>query len=441
MNPLAIATQGKGSLGMVRRAHTIGRRYGLTAAKMGQTLGRLADLLAGFECGATFPITTAALARSGGALERLRAGRIEFAVHGFYHVDHRRLSLDEQLSAFTRARGVFAARGVESHGFRSPYLRWSDHTVEAIERSGFLYDSSQGLAWDVVGEVDTEAYRRVLAFYGARSASAYPALPHLERGLVRIPYCLPDDEALVDRFQLTAPAAMARLWLAILAETYRLGELFTLGLHPERTAHCEAALAETLSGARALRPHVWIARLDEIARWWKARAAASVTSVRARALGAAGGEAAAPHGAHELHLSVSGPPGTTILARGVELLGASEPWDGVYRLVRGGEVALRAGRRPLIGLSAASSPRLAGFLRQQGLIVETAADPAGYTLYLDRPQFAAEDERPLLAQIEDGAFPLVRLGRWPDGARSALCVTGDIDALTIWDYGLRFLGR
>ncbi|MDI9546097.1 MAG: hypothetical protein QM346_00715, partial [Chloroflexota bacterium] len=63
-----------------------------------------------------------------------------------------------------------------------------------------------------------------------------------------------------------------------------------------------------------------------------------------------------------------------------------------------------------------------------------------HAYFLDRQQFSALDERPLLAEIEDGDRPLVRLGRWPRGARSALVVTGDIDALTLWDYGLRALG-
>lgn len=441
MNPIVIAARGKGSLGVVRRVKTIGQRYGLTPSKMAQNLGRLAATLKRFQCGATFPITTAALARSGDAIGHFQERRIEFAVHGLYHVDHRQLSLDEQLAAFARARRIFAERGVGCYGFRSPYLRWSDQTVVAIGQSGFLYDSSQALAWDVASDVETEAYRRVLTFYGARSASAYPALPHLSGALVRIPYCLPDDEALVDRFQLAAPGVMTRIWQSILTKTHHLGELFTLGLHPERTPQCATALAETLGAARALRPHVWIARLDEIAQWWKARAMASVTTSLVRELGATNAAAGAAPGASELHLSVGGPAGTTILARGVELLADSEPWDGAYRLVRGGEVALRADRRPFIGLSRASAPNLASFLRQQGFIVEVADGPGAYALYLDQPQFAAEDERPLLAQLEGGHFPLVRLGRWPDGARSALCITGDIDALTLWDYGLRFLGR
>jgi hypothetical protein len=61
-------------------------------------------------------------------------------------------------------------------------------------------------------------------------------------------------------------------------------------------------------------------------------------------------------------------------------------------------------------------------------------------MYLDLPSFKAEDERSLLRHIEDSRLPLVRLGRWPNGAKSALVVTGDVDALTIWDYGLRLFG-
>jgi hypothetical protein len=51
------------------------------------------------------------------------------------------------------------------------------------------------------------------------------------------------------------------------------------------------------------------------------------------------------------------------------------------------------------------------------------------------------DERPVLDEIEGGTFPLARPGRWPDGARSALSLTGNIDALTIWDYASRFCRR
>lgn len=425
MNPLAIAAKGKGPFKMLKRAQTIAGRYGLTAGRMDGILRRFVEVLGRLGCGATFPITAAALARSRAVIEKYQARNVEFAVHGYYHIDHKQLSFEQQLEHFARARRLFEERSVTCYGFRCPYLRWSDDTIKAVTQSGFLYDSSQGLAWDVVDGVSTPAYRHVLGFYGAASAGDYPSLPRWNDGLVRIPYCLPDDEALIDRFQLKRDEPKNRLWLAVLEKTYALGELFTLGLHPERIALCEAPLVATLYSARARSPGVWIARLDEIARWWKARTEASI------AISQAGGA---------LRVEVNGPQGVTILARGVDVLSPAAAWDGRYLRASGPRIEVRAARRPFIGLSPDSSPYLAGFLRQQGYILEMASAGGVHARYLDRPRFTEEDERPLLAEIEQGDFPLVRLGRWPDGARSALCVTGDIDALTIWDYGLRFLG-
>jgi hypothetical protein len=143
----------------------------------------------------------------------------------------------------------------------------------------------------------------------------------------------------------------------------------------------------------------------------------------------------------ELRVSVQGPDGTTILTRNVAVTAPTTDWDGSYRRVLAADFTLRADRRPFIGVSSASAPYLTRFLQQQGYIVEPAEDDQRHTLYIDRPQFGYEHERALLEHIESSTAPLVRLGRWPHGARSALCVTGDIDALTLWDYGLRFLGN
>ncbi len=410
-----------------RRVMEISQRHGVTPRNMDRRLAHFAGILAEYDCGATFPIIGVALARHTAVVEKYQARNIEFAVHGYYHVDHTQLSLDEQLTHLAKARRLFQATRIVGDGFRCPYLRWNEATLTALKQSGFLYDSSQSLAWDVVDEVDTEAYRQVLDFYGALSARDYPALPREDDGLVHIPYCLPDDEALIDRFQLAPGEPMNALWLAILAETYARGELFTLGLHPERIDLCQAALTATLRQARALSPGVWIARLDEIARWWKARTETAVTLTQREG--------------DEISVSVNGPEGVTTLARQVTATPAPVPWDSDYRRLPSATFTLKAARRPFIGVSPSTSPYLKSFLRQQGYIIEQADDDQAHTFYVDRPRFRYEDERPLLAQIEQGDFPLVRLGRWPQGARSALCVTGDIDALTIWDYGLRFLGR
>jgi hypothetical protein len=394
---------------------------------MDRILTKFSNILGTYNVKATFPITGAAVARSNDFTTKHQGDLIEFAVHAYYHVDHVQLSLADQIEQFSGARQLFSNHGILADGFRSPYLRWSDDTITAIKQSGFMYDSSQALAWDVGNNSSTEAYQRVLKFYGAIPAAKYPALPRLDQDLVRIPLCLPDDEAMIDRLTFVKSEVMNQVWLDILMETHRLGELFTLGLHPERLDLCEHALVTTLQRACELSPAVWFARLDEISHWWKARTNSVITIT---------GENNGP-----IHLSVSGPEGVTVLARGVDVAADIEPWDGVYRLVRALNFDLWTEKRPFIGISPASAPTLRRFLQQQGYIVEISESAEYHTIYLDQSKFSYEDERPLLSKIEQGGFPLVRLGRWPNGKRSALCVTGDIDALTIWDYGLRFLGN
>jgi hypothetical protein len=426
MNPLQIATVGKGPSGMLKRAAVISGRYGLTSANMDRILAKFTRTLDQFGCGATFPITGVSLARNKKTIEQYKSRNIEFAVHGFFHVDHTQLSLSEHLRHLEMARREFNKSDISCKGFRCPYLRWNEDTLAALKQSGFLYDSSQALAWDGLEVAETETYRHVLGFYGAISARDYPSLPRLENGLARIPYCLPDDEAFVDRLHLTAEP-MIELWLAILARTYADGELFSLGLHPERFELCEKALVETLRHARGLTPGVWIARLDEVASWWLDRAEAKVSVNE--------GEG------NRIFIRVYGPQNVNILARGVNALSPTVGWDNHYQRALTTEFGFVAERRPFIGISSSSSPNINGFLRQLGYIVEQADDNRTHAFYIDQIDFDYRDERPLLARIEKSDFPLVKLGRWPGGARSALCITGDIDALTIWDYGLRLLER
>ena len=422
-NPIAIASEGKSTMGMIRRAMVISSRYGVTAGRMKSILDRFADILEEFECGATFTIPAVALGRGHATIRSFSEHNIEFAVHGNDHIDHTRLSLDAQRNAFYTAREVFDKHGLAADGYRGPYLRWNEDTIAALSQTGFLYDGTQALTWPVREELQTAAYLRALEFYRAIPAQDFPALPAWTDGLVRIPYCLPDDEALVDRFRLEETAPMAELWLGILEQTYRQGEIFTLGLHPERLPQCAEALWETLHEARSLSPAVWITRLDEVARWWKARSQSNVNIT--------------VHNGDEFELNVQGPPGTLLLARALETTPAGEPWsDGYYRMP-GLVVRLVCGQRPFIGVSPHSSSALVNFLRQQGYIVELSEQPQEYSLYLDRAEFTTQDERRTLELIEQDSTPLVRLSRWPNGAKSALVVTGDIDALTIWDYVYR----
>lgn len=423
MKAFLIAVQGKGLQNAFKRLTSIASRYGITSRKMDLALEYFGDLLTQYNAGASFPITAAALARSKGVIEKYQAKNIEFAVHGFHHVDHSILSFDQQISDFTKARQTFGERGISSSGFRSPYLRYHDKTIRAISETGFIYDSSSSLHWDVLNGAETDSYRGVLDFYGAQSANIYPALPRLMKGIVEIPYCLPDDESLIERLTFRSMDEMVQPWLSILRATHQSGELFTLGLHPERIYHCEVPLKEVLAEARKLSPRVWVARLDEIAQWWIKRA-----TVKPVILSVQPGE---------YLVKLKRIQGLTVLGKDIEFISPTKEWDGIYRVAQGNSIQFRSEVRPFVGVSPDSDPALRKFLRQQGFIIETAQISHTHSVYLDYPEFTQEAEKPLLGELENREGPLLRFGRWPNESKSALCVTGDIDALTIWDYLLR----
>ncbi len=427
MNPLDIAIKGKGIRQLTRRISDIGGRYGMSSSSMKRALSHFRGILGQYGAAATFPVTAATVERNKGVIEEFKGRQIEFAVHGYYHVDHSQLTASRQLSDLSRARRLFEERDIPTAGFRCPYLRLNGGTLEAVRQAGYLYDSSRSLAWNVLNGAATDNYRRALDFYGAQPADEYPSLPWIENGLVEIPYSLPDDESIWDRLQFSSASEMSQPWITILAETHRRGELFSLGLHPERIFLLETPLRAAMEMAKGLRPSVWFARLDEIARWWLAR-----SCVQPRI-------SAGPNGLY--HLSAQGPDGLTVLARGVKMISPAEPWEERWSVARRGEVVFSSPVRPFIGVSERTDPAFTSFLRQQGYIVEVWEDPAATSIHFHRPSYQRGIERAVLEEIETGAAPLVRFGRWPDGAKSALCVTGDIDALTIKDYFLRFLGR
>jgi hypothetical protein len=426
LRSLTVAAKGKGAVNLARRVATIGSHYGLGPRRMDRRLASILEIVERHGCRATLPITAAAVQRNPRVVARYAERGIEFAMHGLRHVDHRALGAVEQIEQFGIARRIFDASGIRVVGFRAPYLRCNDATLHALRENGFQYDSTQAIDWPVAPGIVTDGYRRALTFYDARPALEHASLPWMEDGIVRIPCSIPDDEAAVDRLRLSSPRSIAELWLDVFRATHARGELFTLAVHPERIERCGPAIAAVLEEARTAVPEVWIARLDEIARWWRRRAETEV--------------AVRPGEDGWLRVDIRGPEGMVVFGHGVEIPGAQVIGDGAVRVDRP-RFDVRTGVRPLIALHPTSPDRLQVFLREQGFLVEVADSPTGYTRFLHRERFTAQDELPLLQELQAGQTPLLQLGRWPGGLRSALSVTGDVDALTIWDYASRFVGR
>ncbi len=433
MNPIAVATRSRNRKEFFKRVKDITSRYGVTPAKMDNALNHFNQIVQEYGCSATFPITAIALARNPHIIQQYTA-QLEFAVHGYIHIDHSKLTLKEMDEHLGKALAAFAKSKVKPAGFRSPYLQWGPNTLAIIQKQGLVYDSSETIYWDVVNKNDftpaqIAAYQEVLNLYQSRPAKEYLSLPQLTpAGLLRIPYTLPDDEAVVDRLQIKDQKVIAALWLDVLSRIHEKGELFLVGIHPERIFSCDEALTAILSKGKDMGDAVWRARLDEIAAWWLARKESSITFN--------------PEADGKMGLSVTGPKNVTILSRALQVEGPTQPWHDGYQVIENSTFTIVSDKKPIIGLSPACPEQLASFLSQQGYLLALDAEPGEVTTFLDLPNFSAEaDQRNVVAKIEQDSTPLLKLGRWPNKAKSVLGVTGDIDALTLWDYGLRFINR
>jgi len=421
------AVKAKGVAPFMKRGQMIAQRYGLSPDQFERVLNWFAQVLRPFNCGATFPATAIAVRRHPHVLPRYQEQGIEFAVHGYTHIDYTSLAPADQLAHLRRARQIFAEAGLQATGFRSPYLRRCDDLSAAIESAGFSYASNQPVVWDVLDpmslDLDARAgYERAMTFYEPWNANTRSCVPRMRGALIEIPVSLPDDEILLDR---VGGGLVERVWQSILTQTYQRGDLFTLQLHPERIFLCADELVSVLDAACAFAPPVWLARLDEIAHWWRARAMAVVHIDRLSG--------------DQWRVTVSGPEGTTILARAVQVDTPTVPWADGYVRVQSNSFVVRAAQRPFIGLSTATD-QLGMFLRQQGYIIEIGETSRLCSFCFDQPDFSPAQELELLREIETSPRPLVRLGRWPNGQRSCLAITGDIDALTLQDYAFRFFG-
>ncbi len=415
----------RGAGGAAARARSIVSRFGVTASPMEDRLRRFDELTAQFGVRPSWAITACILDRNRRAIRRFAERGVEFAIHGLVHDDHSLRSADEQRASIARAAELFRAAGVPFRGFRCPFLRGNAATDQVVRDLGMLYHSTQPVVFDTapaLGEREAEAFGRTLRhlYSSAVDADRIAVRPALRAGVVHIPVALPDDEIMVERLRLN-DAQQSAVWLATLDATWREGELFTVQLHPERTDECAAALAATLAAARARRPAVWIATLERIAEWWRRR---GQTRLEVMPLEEDG----------RYRVRMEGDPQATLLVRGLPGVNTI-PWYGEDRICPAWEFEVASGRKPVVGVSPRTPSSVLAFLSEEGFPAERGEDPDRFGAWVDDD--GGTDEKRILAAVEASRGPLVRLGRWPAGARSALSITGDIDCMTLQDFALR----
>jgi peptidoglycan/xylan/chitin deacetylase (PgdA/CDA1 family) len=423
---LVMSLRGRGAGGSAARTAKVLSRFGATPTAMAARLDRYRSLVASFGARPTWPATACVLARHPDLLRRYAESGAELAVHGLVHGDHAVLDRPTQRNTIARALDIFERAGLQPVGFRGPYLRYNDATLAVLRELGFRYDSSQAFAFprcDGSGNAlpRNRSYELAMELYAARDADRLAVRPRLRGGLVDLPVAIPDDEIIIERLRLDEAAATGE-WSRIFELSYARGDLFTIQLHPERIYELETTLRQTLRIAASRRPGVFIAGLDQIAEWWRRRDRFRLTVLRTST------------GCVRVHLDAD--RDATLVVRGLAVDGAA-PWSGGDMVVverRSFEAA--AERLPIVGVSRRTPAQVGAFLAEEGFACEVSDEPRCFGAYVDVSD-TRWSETALLESITRSPGPLVRLWRWPNGARSALAVTGDIDALTLKDFVLR----
>ncbi len=429
MSTLHFLSKSRGTRNLISRIRTILSRFGFSSRKFEQLLNSYITVARNLDCMPTFAITAVILKRHPELIRKLSQQGVEFAVHGYVHIDYKLLSSSRQARHFTKAIDVFNRCNIPFVGFRAPFLRVNSDTSEVLGNLGFLYHSSRVIHWSLINlnqhsEYVGNNHARLLEFYQPLEASEYLALPRFKDGLIEIPVSIPDDESLVDRLGITEEMEISKIWRAILERTYNGGELFTIQLHPERISYCENALADVIQQAKSLKPRVWTATLQEIAEWWRERDSFTF-KVHSKGDG-------------KYRIEAKCTERATILLKNCKVNVPVNEWFDNYQNITARDFIIDSPSRPVIGVGLGSSPSAVRFLQREGYIVEQSDQPLDYGIYLNNlANFNDADEKPLSQEIEQSNAPLLRYWRWPEQARSALSVTGDIDSITIMDFFLR----
>jgi hypothetical protein len=431
LNPILNSLRSKGSVNFFRRIGSITQHYGVTASAMDLALQQFTELLRQYNFTATFPITAVTLGRYANTLTKYYNPTIEFAVHGYTHIDYSLFGKDELSTHLLQARKIFYKEGITPDGFRSPYLSQNKFLHENSSELGFKYASNQPYLWDVIGpEAITKqtmaGFENVLSYYSPWRSTSRPSIPRFVNNIIELPVSLPDDEILIDRLHASSKLILAT-WCKMLQQSYRRGELLTLQLHPERFVLFADSLRTFFTYVQSFSPKVWCANLRDITSWWETLNKAKVKF------------SSSDNG--QCHFFIDAPDSVTILARGIEVQAAVKPSSNGFIEVNTKGFSIYSPKRPIIGVSPRTSIKLIDFLRNQGYILESSQNSPLYSYYFDIDQFEDRQENSILESIENSKHPLVKLGRWPNGCQSALAITGDIDAMTFWDYGLRLLGK
>lgn len=417
--------QKRGFKFILKRGSALLDRYGFSSAKATARVEDCLTSLAKFGCSPTFFVPAVVVRRNLPFIHSLQDHGCEIGVHGYNHVDLKAYPPEDASRQLLRALNVLQSSGIEVHGFRCPYLSASDDLFGALPPGNFKYSSNKAVEWPYKRSRNSGAallFNTIEKFYQPTNAEGFLCLPFEKNGLVELPACVPDDLQLHDGLGYPMDQ-ITRAWLDTLHQTHKRGELFNLMFHPELAAYIEAPFISVLQEAQSLTPQVWVTRLREVSEWWQEREKFNV-------------EIGLKQGGYTFQCHCT--PRATLLYRGFDPQVQSKPWYENYRRAWTHVIPINGPRLPFIGLPSDAPDWVGPALRQMGYILLTGEEGLKCSLYLDKGCLALFDHPvELIAYIESLNVPMIRFWPWPDGMRSALCITGDLDALSLMDYATR----
>ncbi len=286
MNLVSFSIRTKGAHNFTRRLGTVFTRFGVSETPIRHALNSIIDTLQQYGGAPTFFIPAVVLDRHPVLISEIVHDGAEIGIHGYVHNDYRTLSKGEQYKQTKRTISVFEKNKIAYQGFRNPYLGWTEESLDVYASLAINYESNVAVLHDVVNlnafsPLLQSGYAKSLKLFQAVPCTMYALRPHFETKLLRIPTSIPDDEMLFGRLRVTDSQEVGCIWSRVMQRVYDYGGLYTLNLHPERGILCKQALDKLLSYARSRPLPVWLARIGDIAKWWKERSAfrLSITSL------------------------------------------------------------------------------------------------------------------------------------------------------------------
>ncbi|MBN1521409.1 MAG: hypothetical protein JW928_02660, partial [Candidatus Aureabacteria bacterium] len=332
-------------------------------------------------------------------------------LHGFHHVDYSAVSKEAASKHLTKGKEILNSFfSGQDHGFRAPYLRYSEEIRDLLIKDNFLFDSSRTIFVSnesvKIGPHDRAILQRL---YSPEPFEKKLSLPFDDAGLLEIPVTLPDDEILIDRLKIRDKNKIFQIFQNISDKIFADQEAYIMQLHPERIPFLYDPLREFLAGLA--RRNIWITDLLNLARWQKKtmpvfyRIDENKQEIRYN------------------HLS-----GRKVLGRNLSF----EVQDDMIRF--------QSELLPVIFAGSGNDPKLYQSLERDGFFVTGSEDLKNKCSHIisGESSFDAMRYRKLRKALMLTGRPLLFCSRWPEGKNGVFCLSGDIDALTIGDFFSRF---